>query len=136
MQEIVRADPATRRRWVPFLGLALTLLAADFFLIRHLSPRHGATQQELEFALRSMTIHTIIVLSAPTLFASYGAARNAQLSRRIMASGQFPPPGMRVPFTTPVRRGRQAQTYAGGYACDSAVCVALTLFNLWMLFTL
>lgn len=101
--EIIRADPAVRRK--TFLALALIAVAAMggyFWLWPRLA--ESLLQGTPEERLQTLSWLLVGLFSPCFVFAGYLML----LSLRIARSGQYPPPGMKVVKDTPLLRGAQA----------------------------
>lgn len=108
--EIVPADP-TLRRWV-LIALAV-VIPAGILLIQFFSGKLSdykalaATDVDGAIAgIRELIRYLIGVNAAVTVAA---AAYFLILARRVLRSGRFPPPGMRVIRDARIRRGRSAR---------------------------
>lgn len=101
---ILKADPAYKRRWLLLLAaMAITALAVGLWglpaLMEHLQ------EKEPSEAIRFIQI-LLFLLFAPVLPMAYYLYR---VARRIQASGQCPPPGMKVIRDTEIVEGNGAR---------------------------
>ena len=131
LEERVTADPKAR---VKLVMLFLGAIALYFFWDRvfdYLTPLdESSPTEDLIAATRIRTIVMFGFFEVLSIYSAYGFFRMAQ---RIRKSGQFPAPGASVPFSTVIKRGKEAQTAAVGYflmagaSVVSAVTILLAL---------
>ena len=78
-------------------------------------------------------IRIIVMFGFFEVLSIYSAYEFFRMAQRIRKSGQFPAPGASVPFSTVIKRGKEAQTAAVGYflmagaSVVSAVTILLAL---------
>ena len=125
-QEIIRANPAARRRaiWIAVAGALLGILALQF----------GSTM------LRQVTSEAVMRrwLWAAVALASGGALAGgsylAWLGRQVYQAGRFPLSNQVVIRDTPLRQGRAALQLAWlAWACAAALTVAGIMIPLLVL---
>jgi fumarate reductase subunit D len=100
-EAFLEADASTRFK---FLALAVTVLALMLLarLASPAAPPHGANT--LQAFKQSLDRLLVVTLVAVPLFAG-ASIYLIRLGLKVGRSGQYPPPGMRVPVRTRIRRG-------------------------------
>jgi len=127
--EIVPADP-TLRRWV-LIALAVAIPAGipliQFFSGK-LSDYKALAATDIEGAIAGIRelIRYLIGINAAVTVAA--ATYFLLLARRVLGSGRFPPPGMRVIRDARIRRGRLARGLGWLLVLLAGVLLATNLF--------
>jgi hypothetical protein len=128
-QDIVPADKELRKKFIIFIVLVtiLAILIEPYVKgyieqIEKLSPK----DPELAFK-KSMFILKIALGFVSILLLSMGVYL-VLLSRKILRSGQYPPPGMRVIRDTRLRTGGQARRTAISFIALSSILIILAFF--------
>lgn len=103
--EIMRADPAARRRAVVLLA-AFTIVGAS--VIAAFDAWFQAVAKDPAVVVRVAWLVVAGLTAVPAFMAAY----LAMLGTRIRRAGVFPPPGFVPVKDTPVRRGEQARRMA------------------------
>jgi formate hydrogenlyase subunit 3/multisubunit Na+/H+ antiporter MnhD subunit len=128
--QIVRADPVRRRRFLWALAGLAALGAAGIWLLSARLARGGLALAEARRLLW-------LVVALLTLVAAGAALSLARLATRVFRSGRYPPPGAFVLRDRPVRTGSSARALAWlGLTCAALLltaAVALPLFLLRLL---
>jgi len=102
--EFVEADNGTRFKVLAFVGVLLLLI----FVERLTSPDPALrTADPVQAFKRSMDRLLIVTLIASPFFLG-SSLYLIRLAIKVKRSGQWPPPGMRVPARTRIQRGRRA----------------------------
>ena len=130
--EIQPADPRLRIRLLILMTVVALLGALGVLLLNaYLVGLHdlGPQLQPLaaEKAMRAAHAFFAVLLAAAVGFSLY----LGRVSRRILASGRFPPPGYQVISDTRVRHGRQARRCGQAGLAAAALTVLLTALVLW-----
>ena len=131
-EEIQKADPRLRIRLLVLmtavaLAGALTILYLNAYLVRlhDLGPLlHPLAAAR---AMRAVQAFLAVMMAGALGLGLY----LGWISRRILASGRFPPAGHRVISDTRVRRGAEARRYGFGGLAMAAATVLLTALIVW-----
>lgn len=128
-QDIVPADKEFRKRFVIFLVLivivfAVTILSMKSYLdqMAQLTRENpGLAAEKVIFLLKWwMGLGSLPILG----FGVY----QILLARRVLKSGQFPPPGMKVVRDTKIKTGGKAKKVAISLIVLSSVIIVITVF--------
>lgn len=129
-QDIVPADKDLRRKFIVFLifSVIVILLAAPYFndymqQIKQISSPDLALRK-LMFLLKITLGFVFLILASLGIY-------SAIIARKVLKSGQFPPPGMKVVRDTTLRTGAQAKMAAIFLLILSCVLVSFALFFLY-----
>jgi hypothetical protein len=106
--EFVEPDQATKLKVWGLLGVLLLLLLGDLLTF----PDRGMIATDPVQALKKSTNHFFgfVIVAGPLCLGA--SAYLLRLAVRVIRSGQWPPPGMRVAVRTQIRRGRRARLNA------------------------
>jgi uncharacterized membrane protein len=102
--EFVEADRATRLK-----ALAVVVILALLLLLERLTaPDPAARVTDPALAFKQMTDRLLLVTCVAAPFFLAWSVYFIRLAVKIKRSGQWPPPGVRMPSRTRIRRGRRA----------------------------
>ncbi len=110
---VVPADKNLRKKFIIFLGLTITaiFLFAPYFN-DYIEQIKQISKENPEVAFKKTILIFKIALGIASLILLVTGVYLIGLARRILKSGQYPPPGMRVISNTRLRNGTQAKRAA------------------------
>jgi len=128
-QEIVPADKDLRRK---FLFVLIFSVIAILFVVPYFNDYMQQIKQisSPDLAFRKSMFLFKITLGLVFLILAGLGTYSASIARKVLKSGQFPPPGMRVIRDTTLRTGAQAKMAAISLITLSCVLVIFALFFL------
>jgi hypothetical protein len=112
-QGVVQADKNLRKKFIIFLGLTIIaiFLFAPYFN-DYIEQIKQISKENPEVAFKKAILILKIALGIVSLILLVTGVYLIGLARRILKSGQYPPPGMRVISNTRLRTGTQAKRAA------------------------
>lgn len=132
-ERMIRADRTLRKKviiWAVFFGLAGVLIIqvvySAFDGLESLAETDP--EQALSSLKKILTAITVTNAFGSSLFAFYFVS----VAARILASGRYPPPGMRVLRDTRVRTGKKAKWMAAAQIL-AALLILATNIGMWFL---
>ncbi len=131
---MVHADPRVRKRaLVVFLTIALAGIAYLYWFNRFLAAVEILSLTDWEAAVEKLW-PILLATMAALLCSSIGVAGIlTYLVVRVYRTGQYPPPGIRVLWDTPLRTGREAMIATAFILLLAVAAIASGVVMMWVL---
>ncbi len=128
-QDIVPADKELRRKFMVFLifSVIAVLFVAPYFN-DYMNQIKQISKQNPDLAFRKSMLLLKITLGFVFLILVSIGIYSVVIARKVLKSGQYPPPGMRVIRDTRLRTGTQAKMAAISLIILSCVLVIFAVF--------
>jgi hypothetical protein len=128
-QNIVPADKEFRKRFIIFLGLiAIVFVVAILSMKNYLDQIAEQTRGNPDLAVEKALVLLKWWLGLGSLPILGLGLYQILLARKVLKTGQFPPPGMKVVRDTKIRTGNKAKKAAISLIVLSSIVIAITLF--------
>jgi hypothetical protein len=128
-QDILPADKEFRKRFIIFLVLiVIVFVVAILSLKNYLDQMAPLTRENPDLAVKKVMCLLKWWLGLGSLPVLGLGLYQILLARRVLKSGQFPPPGMKVVRDTRIRTGAKAKKAAISLIVLSSIVIAITLF--------
>ena len=128
-QDIIPADKEFRKRFIIFLVLIVIVFVISILSMKsYLDQMAQLTRGNPDLAVKKVMVLLKWWLGLGSLPILGLAVYQILLARRVLKSGQFPPPGMKVVRDTRMRTGGKAKKAAITLIVLSSVVMAITLF--------
>lgn len=128
-QDIVRADKEFRKRFNIFIVLIVIVFAVTILSIKgYLDQMAQLTRENPNLAAEKVIFLLKWWMGLGSLPILGLGVYQILLARRILKSGQFPPPGMKVVRDTKIKTGGKAKKVAVSLIVLSSIIVVITLF--------
>jgi hypothetical protein len=129
IQDIVPADKEYRKRFIFFLVLIVIVFAVTILSIKsYLDQMAQLTRENPNLAAEKVMFLLKWWMGLGSLPILGLAVYQILLARRVLKSGQFPPPGMKVVRDTKIKTGGKAKKVALSLIVLSSIIVVITLF--------
>jgi hypothetical protein len=128
-QDIVPADKEFRKRFIIFLGLiAIVFVVAILSMKNYLDQIAEQTRGNPDLAVEKVVVLLKWWLGLGSLPILGFGLYQILLARKVLKTGQFPPPGMKVVRDTKIRTGNKAKKAAISLIVLSSIIIAITIF--------
>jgi low temperature requirement protein LtrA len=128
-QDIVRADKEFRKRFIIFLVLIVIVFVITILSMKsYLDQIAQLAQGNPDLAAKKVMFLLRWWLGFGSLPILGLAVYQILLAGRVLKSGQFPPPGMKLVRDTKIRTGRKAKKVAISLIVLSSIIIVITLF--------
>jgi uncharacterized protein YpmB len=128
-QDIVRADKEFRKRFIIFLVIIVIVFVATILSMKsYLDQIAQLTRENPDLAAKKVIFLLKWWMGLGSLPILGLGVYQILLARRVLKSGQFPPPGMKVVRDTKIKTGGRAKKVAISLIVLSSVIIAITLF--------
>ena len=129
---VVPADKNLRKKFIIFLGFTITaiFLFAPYFN-DYIEQIKQISKENPEVAFKKAILILKIALGIVSLILLVTRVYLIGLARRILKSGQYPPPGVRVIRDTRLRTGTQVKKIALSLIVLSCILIILAFFFLY-----
>jgi hypothetical protein len=135
-QDIVPADKEFRKRFIIFLVLIVIVFAVTILSMKsYLDQMAPLTRENPNLAAEKVMFLLKWWMGLGSLPILGLAVYQILLARRILKSGQFPPPRMRVVRDTKIQTGPKAKRVAISLIVLSSIIIVLTLFFVYWPYT-
>ncbi len=103
--------PGNRKERIKFF-IALALWIVAYFVVKNavdkiIAKNHDLIESNPEQALNNMLYITLILILLKCIFYTCISILSVQMGIRVKKSGRWPPPEMKMPFKTKIRKGRR-----------------------------
>jgi hypothetical protein len=128
-QDIVRADKEFRKRFIIFLVIIVIVFVATILSMKsYLDQIAQLTRENPDLAAKKVIFLLKWWMGLGSLPILGLGVYQILLARRVLKSGQFPPPGMKVVRDTKIKTGGKAKKVAISLIVLSSVIIVITLF--------
>jgi uncharacterized protein with PQ loop repeat len=128
-QDIVPTDKEFRKRFIVFLVLIAIFFAVAIFSMKsYLNQMAERTRENPDLAVEKVVVLLKWWLGLGSLPILGLGLYQILLARKVLKTGQFPPPGMKVVRDTKIRMGNKAKKAAISLIVLSSIIIAITLF--------
>jgi hypothetical protein len=128
-QDIVPADKEFRKRFIIFLVLIVIVFAVTILSMKsYLDQMAQLTRENPDLAAKKAMFLLKWWMGLGSLPILGLAVYQILLARRVLKSGQFPPPGMKVVRDTKIKTGGKAKKVALSLIVLSSIIIVITLF--------
>jgi hypothetical protein len=127
-QDILPADKGFRKRFIIFLALIVVVFIVAILSIKgYLDQMAPLTRENPDLAAKKVICLLKWWLGLGCLPILGLGLYQILLARKVLKSGQFPPPGMKVVRDTKIRTGNKAKKAAIALIILSSIIIAITL---------
>jgi hypothetical protein len=128
-QDIVPADKEFRKRFIIFLVLIVIVFVVTILSMKsYLDQVAQLTRENPDLAAKKVMFLLKWWMGLGSLPILGLAVYQILLARRVLNSGQFPPPGMKVVRDTKIRTGGRAKKVALSLIVLSSIIIVTTIF--------
>jgi low temperature requirement protein LtrA len=128
-QDLLPADKEFRKRFIIFLVLVVIVFAVAILSMKnYLDQMAPLTRENPDLGAKKVILLLKWWLGLGSLPILGLGLYQILLARRVLKSGQFPPPGMKVVRDTKIRTGNKAKKTAIALIVLSSIVIAITLF--------
>ena len=131
-EERIPADPKAKLKLVMLLLGVIALYFLWEPALEYLTPLEDDSAPPSD-QLAALRLRSIVMFGSSVAFSLFCAYWTFRLALRIRKSGQFPPPGMPVLFSTVVKRGKEVHTLSQVLFVLSGIGVLSAGLYLWAL---
>jgi hypothetical protein len=129
IQDIVPADKEYRKRFIIFLVLIMIVFVVTILSMKsYLDQMAQLTRENPGLAAEKVIVLLKWWMGLGSLPILGLGVYQILLARRVLKSGQFPPPGMKVVRDTKIRTGGKAKKVAMSLIVLSSVIIVITVF--------
>ena len=134
-QDIVRADREFRKRFIVFLVLIVIVFSVTILSVKSYLDQMGELRRENPgLAGKKIVLLLKWWMGLGSLPILGLAVYQIILGRRILKSGRFPPPGMKVIRDTKIETGAKAKKVAISLIALSSIVIVIILFLVYLPF--
>ena len=131
-QDVVPADKELRKKFFIFILLVIIVaIITEHYIEDYLGQIEQLSPKDPGLAFKKSMFILKIALSLVSLLLLSMGVYSVLLARRVLKSGQYPPPGMRVIRDTRLRTGAQARRAGVSLIVLSCVLIVIAFFFLY-----